>query len=281
MKLESDNLCKLLAEQNPQAFAAWLLGKPLSAVRSARVLKTELSIEPVRADSLIFLRLPREILHLEFTVSWPKEPPLEIRMLDYWVRGYRLYRVPIHQFVILLRPTRRELPSELRVGNTWHRYTVIKLWEQDPAPLLKSPALLPLAPLARAKEPVELLKKTLDRVARIASPDERREVELRTHLLAGLRFEEQLLNTLFREEVMIESVTYRAILRKGATQGRLEEAQSLLSLLVGDRFGQVSESLKAQLSELTLKQTEELVRALPRLRRPDGLTRWLKQHASV
>ena len=167
MKLESDNLCKLLAEQNPQAFAAWLLDKPLSAVRSARILKTELSIEPVRADSLIWLRLAREILHLEFTVSWPKEPPLEIRMLDYWVRGYRLYHVPIHQFVILLRPTRRELPSELRVGNTWHRYTVIKLWEQDPTPLLVSPALLPLAPLARADRPVELLKKVIDRVAQI------------------------------------------------------------------------------------------------------------------
>ena len=167
MKLESDNLCKLLAEQNPQAFASWLLGKPLSAVRSAKILRTELSIEPVRADSLIWLRLPREILHMEFTVSWPKEPPLEIRMLDYWVRGYRLYRVPIHQFVILLRPTRRELPSELRVGNTWHRYTVIKLWEQDPTPLLVSPALLPLAPLARADRPVELLKKVIDRVAQI------------------------------------------------------------------------------------------------------------------
>jgi predicted transposase YdaD len=58
-----DNCCKLLAEKYPEQFASWLLGQPAGNVE---VLKTELSIEPIRADSVILLRLRSQILHIEF-----------------------------------------------------------------------------------------------------------------------------------------------------------------------------------------------------------------------
>lgn len=58
-----DNLCKLLAEKHPQRFATWILGKELDTIE---VLKTELSIEPIRADSVTFLQTTGRILHLEF-----------------------------------------------------------------------------------------------------------------------------------------------------------------------------------------------------------------------
>jgi hypothetical protein len=48
-----DNLTKLLAEKYPERFATWLLGAPQTNVE---ILKTELSIEPIRADSLTFLK---------------------------------------------------------------------------------------------------------------------------------------------------------------------------------------------------------------------------------
>jgi len=41
--------------------------------------------------------------------------------------------------------------DELQVGETRHRYGVVRLWEQDPLPLLQNPALLPLATLARSR----------------------------------------------------------------------------------------------------------------------------------
>lgn len=37
--------------------------------------------------------------------------------------------------------------------NIRHRYRVIRLWEEDPTPLLTNPALLPLATLARTDSP--------------------------------------------------------------------------------------------------------------------------------
>jgi predicted transposase YdaD len=47
-----DNVCKIIAEKYPIDFAGWLLNqKP----RKVKVLKTELSIEPIRADSVIFI----------------------------------------------------------------------------------------------------------------------------------------------------------------------------------------------------------------------------------
>jgi hypothetical protein len=40
--------------------------------------------------------------------------------------------------------------DELQVGETRHRFGVVRLWEQDPLPLLQNPALLPLANLGPA-----------------------------------------------------------------------------------------------------------------------------------
>lgn len=75
-----DNLCKLLSEKYPARFANWVLG---TSEVSVEVLKTELSIEPIRADSVTFLQLQGQLLHLEFQTKLESNPPLPLRMLDY------------------------------------------------------------------------------------------------------------------------------------------------------------------------------------------------------
>ncbi len=64
------------------------------------------------------------------------DPPLPLRMLDYWLRLYRQYRCPVEQIIIFLKPTTSEavFVNEFTAANTWHRYRVIRLWEQDPGP---------------------------------------------------------------------------------------------------------------------------------------------------
>ncbi|WP_242017876.1 hypothetical protein [Trichocoleus sp. FACHB-69] len=47
-----DNACKYLAQKYPRQFARWLLSVDTDDIQ---VLKTELSLEPIRADSLTFL----------------------------------------------------------------------------------------------------------------------------------------------------------------------------------------------------------------------------------
>jgi predicted transposase YdaD len=58
-----DNVCKSLAEKYPADFVKWLIGEKLTTVK---VLKTELSLEPIRADSVILIQTANRILHLEF-----------------------------------------------------------------------------------------------------------------------------------------------------------------------------------------------------------------------
>lgn len=78
-----DNLCKYLAEHYPLHFAAWALGEPIA---DAEIMKTELSAEPIRADSVLYLNSRGTILHFEFQTTPQSRPPLPLRMLDYWVR---------------------------------------------------------------------------------------------------------------------------------------------------------------------------------------------------
>ena len=152
-----DNLCKLLSQNHPDRFATWILGQPQSSVK---VLKTELSIEPIRADSLTFLQTQERLLHLEFQVKLESEPPLPLRMLDYWVRLYRLYRLPITQVIILLvpPPAKTVIETIFAVESTRHEYSVLCMWQQDPAIFLQDIALLPLATLAAAPQPEALLQ---------------------------------------------------------------------------------------------------------------------------
>lgn len=72
-----DNLCKYLAETYPDRFAAWLLGEAIAS--PVEVLKTELTIEPIRADSVTFLRTQTRILHVEFQVKVPTDKPMPRR----------------------------------------------------------------------------------------------------------------------------------------------------------------------------------------------------------
>jgi len=77
--LAYDKICKYLAEEYPTEFARWLLAEEITDIQ---VLKTELSVEPIRADSLTLLQTANQILHLEFQTLPASTPPLPFRMLD-------------------------------------------------------------------------------------------------------------------------------------------------------------------------------------------------------
>jgi len=161
-----DNICKYLAEEYPVSFVRWLLPTNTEEIQ---VLKTELSLEPIRADSVTFLQVANQILHLEFQTEPASEPPMPLRMLDYWVRLHRQYRCDIEQVVIFLTRTSSQaaFTNQFTARNTQHRYRVIRMWEQNPAPLLANPELLPLAVLAKSETPNNLLEQVATQVANI------------------------------------------------------------------------------------------------------------------
>ncbi len=249
-----DNLCKRLAEESPATFARWLLGTNPGTIQ---VLKTELSLET-----------SEQILHLEFQTQPTSEPPLPLRMLDYWVRLYRKYRRPIQQFIIFLQTTTSEVvfTEEFVTETTRHRYRVIRMWEQNPAIFLNDSALLPLAPLAQTNSPETLLTQVAAEVAKIEAIEQRRNVLAAVQIIAGLRYDKTLIQQLLREDIMRESVIYQDILQQGIQQGvrqgiqrgRGEGEASLIIRLLTRRFGELPPQLPQQIRSLSLTQLDAL-----------------------
>lgn len=280
-----DNLCKLLAEKHPDRFADWLLGEP--STTSIEVLKTELSIEPIRADSVTLLQTRGRILHLEFQTNWQSDPPMPLRLLDYWVRLHRLYRLPVTQVVVVLLPpsegTTIETVFEFEL--TRHEYQVVKLWELDPERFLQDAALLPFASLTRTQDSNQLLERIVQQVAQIPELTERQEMSSYVQLMAGLKYDKEEIRRVFREGMMRESVIYQEILHEGEEKGRTEGReegrqlgqQSLVILLLEQRVGAPSDGQRDRISTLNLDQLTALAIALLNFSTPDDLDAWLNQ----
>lgn len=195
-------------------------------------------------------------------------------MLDYFVRLYRQYGCAIEQVVIFLKPTNSEVvfTEQFTEGNTVHRYRVVRMWEQDPVPLLANPGLLPLAVLARTDAPVSLLQQVADLVEQIDEPQQQREISAYTEILAGLKFDKDLIRRFLREELMRESVIYQEIEREAKQKG---EATLILRQLA-HRLGQLAPEMRSQIQQLPIIQLEELGEALLDFSSVQDLTDWLQ-----
>lgn len=267
-----DNACKYLAEQYPAEFVSWLLSIQSQDIQ---VLKTELTLEPIRADAVTFLRTANQILHIEFQTLPTSNPSIPFRMLDYSVRLKRQYRSDVEQVVIFLQATNDEIvfTEEYSDRTTSHRYRVVRLWEQDSAPFLANSGLLPLATLTQTDSPQALLAQVAERTATIPDREQRQNIAGCTEILAGLRFEKDLIRQFFREEIMRESVIYQDILQ----QGRRQEALSFLMRQLNRRLGEVNPAAIERIRELSLDRLEELGVALLDFSSVADLMAWFTQ----
>jgi predicted transposase YdaD len=90
-------------------------------------------------------------------------------------------------------------------------------------------------------------------------------------LLAGLKFEKQLIKQYFREETMEESVIYQEIIQRGVKSGKLE----LVIRLLKRRIGEISAKLESQIKELSGEKLDELSEAILDFSQPDDLVNWM------
>ena len=144
---------------------------------------------------------------------------------------------------------------------------------------------MPLAPLAQIDSPQTLLEQTADQVAMSEEIERQREILACTEVLAGLRFDETLINQLFSEDLMRESVIYQKILREGRQlvrqEGRQEGRQAgelaLITRLISRRFGAIAPQTQERLQRLSIEQLEELGERLFDFSEERELTVWLEQ----
>lgn len=288
-RLQSDTLCKRLAEEYPEDFARWLFG----VSGKVRVVKTELSREPIRADSVIFSHDESETLHAEFQTTMKSDVPPPLRLLDYYV-GLKRQNPErrVRQVLVVLKQTSEEIPDRYQDERTLHVYDVVRMWEQNPARFLKHEGLLPLATLCRAESDKKLLSEVADEINRIKSRERRRDLLNWSRVLSGLRYDKSLIYQILKESDMLEeSVVYQDIFQKGEQRGvqqglqqglqqGMEQGEKRVALRQLERkFGQISRTARQQIEKLVAEQLEALCDALLDFQTKEDLTRWLKQHA--
>ncbi len=265
-----DSTCKFIALEYSRDLATWLLGKPLDLTE---IKPSELSLEPIRADTLIFLESEELILHIEFQTD-PKED-IPYRMLDYATRLYRRYpHKPIHQVVIYLRKSNspQVRQNDYQQGKTYHQFEVIRLWEQPSETLLQAPGLFPFAILAQAEKPENLLGQIAQEIEQISDSREQSNLAASTAILAGLVLNKDIIQRLLRKDIMKESVIYQEIWSEGLQEG---EANLVLRQL-NRRIGDISPELLPNIRSLDLEQLENLGEALLDFQSLQDLEEWLE-----
>jgi predicted transposase/invertase (TIGR01784 family) len=204
---------------------------------------TELSLEPIRADSLILEQSEDLVLHLEFQTE-PDEN-MGFRMLDYRVRVYRRFPLKtMQQVVIYLKPTKSALvyQDSFQFGETSHRYRVIRLWEQSSDLFLNSLGLLPLAVLTQSSDPELKLRQVAEVLKTITDNRVKANLMTATSVFSGLVLKPELIKTILRSEIMKESAVYQEILQEGEQLGLLKGEQ--LGLLKGKLQGKLEGKLE-------------------------------------
>ena len=255
-----DNTCKFLAETFPADFSNWLLGK---RIPFTKMEPSELSLEPIRADSVIFLESAEMILHLEFQTR-PDEL-IAYRMANYWIRLYGKYPdKEIHQVVIYLKPSNSPLVYQTKFSSQKlnHEFNVIRLWEQPTEVLQSYLGLLPLSVLSKTDDPTETLRKTAKIIDNIEDKQVKNNVSAATAIISGLALSKDVIQKLLRSDIMKESVIYQDILLEGTEKGRYEERNQIALKMLRSNM---AVDLVTQFTGLTIKQVEKLQKSATEL----------------
>jgi predicted transposase/invertase (TIGR01784 family) len=254
-----DNTCKYLAEQFPEDLASWLIGERITLTQ---LPPTELSVEPIRADSLILLANEDLILHLEFQTAPDREMPF--RMLDYRVRAYRKFPTKrMRQIVIYLTRTASELvfQTTFEIEYTRHQFEIIRLWEQPSQIFLESPGLYPFASLGQTDEPELVLRSVAAKIEDIGSRKIQSDLAATAAVLAGLVLDRDRIKRILRREIVRESVIYQDILEEGLERG-LQQERALVVRLLTKKLGNLSSEIQDRVSSISIERVEALGEAL-------------------
>ncbi len=248
-----DNTCKFLAENFPDDFATWLLGKPITLTKLS---PKELSLEPIRADSLILMQSDELILHIEFQTIPDEDIPF--RMADYRLRGYRRfpYKRMVQIVVYLQKVTSKKhlkmvKQTKFVLESTVHRFQVIRLWEQPTNLFLNTPGLLPFAVLSDTSSKNSTLQQVATQIESISNQRTQNNIAASTAILAGLVLQEEVIQRLLRRDVMRESVIYQSIKAEGAEENTRK-------LVINFLKEGVSVELVAKATGLTLEQIQQI-----------------------
>jgi predicted transposase/invertase (TIGR01784 family) len=130
----------------------------------------------------------------------------------------------MRQVVIYLRRSDSPLVQEntFRLGETFHSFQVIRLWEENTPQFFHHPGLLPFAVLSNTDDPEQVLSLVSRSLETIPEKQVQSNLAAATSILAGLVLNRETIKKILRSDIMRESVIYQDILEEGREEGREE-----------------------------------------------------------
>ncbi len=234
-----DDAMKILADDDLDAVLS-LVG----VSGGAQELDTELPGSAVRVDLLA--RTTSGIVHVEFVKD--RSPTLDLRMMTYRLRircrdGDR--DTPIAQHVLVLG-------DDVRVPDRYHDvdaepsvfgWSVVRLAELDPAPLLGNPTTAAVAALARGTltERATVLTAAAELIAG-TDPDRARTLLEAAMTLASIVLPAPIIDTALKEAnmpvVIRDTPLGREIYQEGRQEGERETVLRITRTMLVQRFGE-------------------------------------------
>jgi hypothetical protein len=272
MSMRFDATLKDIARSHAPDYAEALR---LTGPGPLKLLNVDLSTITAAADLILgHGDPPQSVVVLHFQASW--DGNVMPRVVLYNGVAYFRYRVPVHNVVVLLRPSANNPSLDEGVHYAiWPergRYDlaveIIRMWEQPVEEILAGgPGVLPLAPLCKMPAGMSLqqalpgiLRQIEERFVREVSPEQGKRLMTATFVLAGLRLARAEAEELFQGVRMLEeSTTYQMIV----DEGRLQEARKILLLVGRQKLGAADPSITLVLE--TVKDVERLERMAQRI----------------
>jgi hypothetical protein len=247
-----DNALKHLTELSPQD---WVVQCGWSAA-PAKVIDADIATIAGAADKVIRVQGPPDwLLAVDFQAGHDAVGKLPDLLL-YNSALFKRHGVRVRTLLVLLHRGadspkltgfyERGFPDE--PFDVALRYRIVRVWRTSPDEWLTGGlGLVPLAPLGelRQEELPAVIAWMKYRLARDVPPRLAADLWSATYILMGLRYNQALVHRVLQGVVtMRESVTYQAIIEEGKaeglTEGRIEEARTILLLQGRSRFGEPS-----------------------------------------
>ncbi|MFM7603244.1 MAG: Rpn family recombination-promoting nuclease/putative transposase, partial [Pseudanabaena sp.] len=252
-----------------------------------KIEPSELSVEPIRADSVIFLESTEIILHIEFQTEPNKNIPF--RMTDYRLRLYRKFpEKQVYQVVIYLSPSQSNLvhQSTFNIGTLNYEFNIIRLWEQPTEIFQRYQGLFPFATLSQTDNPEETLRQVAQQIEQITDKQVQSNVAASTAIISGIALNKEIIQRLLMSEIMKESVIYQEILLEGKAEGIVEgeakglakgkaegKAETARQIALNMMRSNISVDLVAQFTGLTLKEVQKLQKLSAKKAQPPKSTK--------
>ena len=259
-----DVTLKLLLQGSAQLTMRELTGAPIEKWLDVELPK----VQNLRVD-LLGETSAGDLVHLELQSG--NDATMPLRMAEYCLSMFRLYGRFPRQVLLYVGEAPLRMESELRGPDVWFRFRAVDIRSLDGERLLESEGVGDnvIAILARLRDHKEAIRKIVQRIAGLESPDRERALG-QLLILSGLRH----LTSIVEQEVRKMPIhidlmendylapAYKRGLQEGELKGKLEGELkgelTVLRRLIAKRFGPIPTWAEERLTARTKVELEEL-----------------------